>query len=270
MSVPDYHTHTVRCGHATGRAADYVNEAHRNGLPAIGIADHLPLLHAKDLSLAMDLADLEDYVREVQDLQRTFPGYVLLGIEADYRPDTLDDLRSLLCSYPFQYVIGSVHYLEGWGFDDPRYSNGFEERDIDHIYRDYFDLVGDAAECRLFTILGHLDLVKKFGHRPRNRLEAHVETLAARIARSGSIVEVNTAGLRRPAAEIYPSRDMLEVLKRRDIPITFGSDAHRPSEVGLGFGAALDLVRLCGYTQYAVIMPTAGSTGRIQLHSLPL
>ena len=107
----------------------------------------------------MAVCDLGDYVAEVQALKAADPGYVLLGIEADYRPQTVTEVQALLDSYPFDYVIGSVHHLGTWGFDDPCQMDEYDERDINDVWVEYFELVGDAAESGLFTILG-LDLVK--------------------------------------------------------------------------------------------------------------
>jgi histidinol-phosphatase (PHP family) len=85
VRLPDYHTHTVRCGHAVGEPGEYVLAAQKMGLIGIGIADHLPLLPEPDPEISMSAGDLPRYVAEVQALKAGFPGYVLLGVEADYR-----------------------------------------------------------------------------------------------------------------------------------------------------------------------------------------
>ena len=243
MRIPDYHTHTSRCGHAIGHATDYVQAAQAMGLTGIGVADHLPLLPEPDSMLTMSLGDLPGYVSEIQGLKTAFPGYVLLGVEADYRPHTADDVRDLLDAYPFDYVIGSVHFLESWGFDDPRYLDQYDDRNIDAIWIEYFQLVGDAADSGLFTILGHLELVKKFGYRPTRALDKELSRLVERIAGAGVLVEINTAGLHKPVAEAYPSTDILRRLSEAGVPITFGSDAHQPEHVGRDFPHAVESAR---------------------------
>jgi histidinol-phosphatase (PHP family) len=251
MSCPDYHTHTSRCGHADGNAKAYVLAARTKGLAAVGISDHLPLLPEADTSIAMDLSDLDDYVQEIQELKARFPGYVLLGIEADYRPGTIARVAELLGNYPFDYVLGSVHYLGEWGFDQSQYASGFDARDIDEIYREYFELVGDSAETKLFTMVAHVDLVKKFGHRPHSSLQVDHDRLARRLAAAGVVVELNTAGLHKPVEEIYPSLPLLRSLRAHEVGITFGSDAHEPAHVGRDFAAATELARSAGYGHYA-------------------
>jgi histidinol-phosphatase (PHP family) len=271
MLLPDYHTHTHRCGHATGSPAEYVAAARAAGLLALGVADHIPLLPEPDPELSMPLEELADYVAEIEALKTTYPGYVLLGIEADYRPHTVDDLRELLQSHPFDYVIGSVHHLGDWGFDDPRQREEYAFRDIDDVWIEYLELVGDAAESGLFTVLGHLDLLKKFGHRPTRDLDRELERLAHRIARAGLVVEINTAGLHRPVGEAYPAVDILRRLQAAGVAVTFGSDAHSPAEVGRDFERAVALARTAGYADFAVLESAVngGERARVRLAPLP-
>ncbi|MCX8033573.1 MAG: histidinol-phosphatase HisJ family protein [Thermoleophilia bacterium] len=272
LPLPDYHTHTFRCGHASGSPADYVIEARSRGLIALGIADHLPLLPVRDPALSMSIDELPDYVAEIQQLKKQFPGFVLLGIEADYRPSTIYEVKDLLESYPFDYVIGSVHHLGDWGFDDPRQIARYQFEDIDDLWVEYLELVGDAAETGLFTILGHLDLMKKFGHRPNRPLDKELDALAGRVARAGVVVEINTAGLRRPAREPYPGLDILRRLNEHGVPITFGSDAHDPSEVGADFARALQLAKQAGYREYVLLRPSAlpNPSSPVMLEKRPL
>lgn len=270
MRLPDYHTHSQRCGHASGRPLEYVRAAQDKRLSGIGIADHLPLLPRSDPELTMDVAALPGYVAEVQALKSDFPGYVLLGVEADYRPDTVSAVRDLLDAYPFDYVIGSVHFLDDWGFDDPRFISEYAERDIDEVWVQYLQLAGDAAESGLFTIMGHLDLVKKFGYRPTRTLERELTRLVDRIARAGVLVEINTAGLHKPIAEAYPDPDILRRLHDAGVAITFGSDAHKPEHVGRDFPYAAALARDAGYAEYASLEANpAGGQATVRSNPLP-
>jgi histidinol-phosphatase (PHP family) len=270
MRCPDYHTHTSRCGHAIGGPADYVKTALEVGLSGVGIADHFPLLPEPDCSVAMSLRELSGYVAEVQALQNQHPGYVLLGIEADYRPHTIDQVRTMLAAQPFDYVIGSVHFIGEWGFDDERQIDEYSGRNIDTVWLDYLELVGDAAESGAFTILGHLDLAKKFGYRPSRALDPEIDRLVERIAATQVLVEINTAGLRKPVEEIYPAPAILSKLCRAGVNITFGSDAHRPNEVGRDFDLAVRFAKAAGYSEFAVLRPSPGDErASIELEPLP-
>lgn len=270
LSLPDYHTHTARCGHAVGSAADYVEAARSLGLSGIGISDHLPLLHTTDPAVTMGLDELPAYVAEVQEQKARYPGYVYLGIEADYCRETIQDVVELLRTYPFDYVIGSVHFLDGWGFDDPSRVIEFEKRDVDEIYRAYYARLEEAAGQGVFTILGHLDLVKKFGHRPVASLEPEIERVALQMARRGVVAEINTSGLHKPVAEIYPSAQVLAILQKSGVAVTFGSDAHAPAEVGRDLAAAVRAVSDVGFESYAHLTPgPSGARAIIGRRSVP-
>ncbi|NPV60650.1 MAG: histidinol-phosphatase HisJ family protein [Actinobacteria bacterium] len=249
----DLHLHTSRCGHAEGRLEDYALEAERGNLAGIGFSDHFPLLHTRDADLSMSMEELPSYVREVVELREAFPGlWVGLGIEVDYLPETAGRLEDLLNLFPFDYIIGSVHFIDGWGFDDPRYVSEYSGRDLFTLWERYFELLGDAAESGLFDLLAHPDLIKKFGFRPREDVTHLYENCLDRVAAAGIALEVSTAGLRKPVGEIYPSEDFLRMCRERDIEVTLGSDAHRPEEVGYRFGEALALLRKVGYQEVVV------------------
>jgi len=253
LNLVDYHMHTVRCGHAEGHMEEYAARALEIGLREIGLSDHLPLLHVEDTTLAMSLEELPLYVREVGELREQFPRLpIRLGIEVDYIPGYEERISSILAQHPFDYIMGSVHFVDGWCFDDPRNLDGYEGRDLFHLWRRYFDLLGDAAECGLFDILAHPDLIKKFGFRPDADVTHLYRDCLDRVAAAGIAVEVSTAGLRKPVGEIYPGEDFLRLCHDRGIAATLGSDAHRPVEVGDRFEEALRLLRRVGYGEVAV------------------
>ncbi len=252
----DYHLHTFRCGHARGRMADYVRAARKRGLREIGFADHIPLYFCpperRPPALAMTESELPRYVDDVLGLRAANPDLpVRLGIEADYVPGREAELAALLSKYPFDYVLGSIHYIDGWGFDQPGLRDGYRNWDPDALYRRYFLLVQEAARSGLFDVLAHPDLLKKFDYRPSGDLTGLYRETALVIAGAGACIEVNTAGLRAPAAEIYPHPAFLAVCRELNIPVTLGSDAHLPEHVGFGFPEAVALLRRAGYDQVA-------------------
>ena len=153
--------------------------------------------------------------------------------------------------YDWDYVLGGVHFIDDWGFDDSRYVAGFDNWDIDALYARYFDLIGASAETGLFDTIAHSDLVKKFGHRPGGDLSELYTRLAARLSNAGVCVEVNTGGLRKPVAEMYPHPDLLRAYHAAGVPVTLGSDAHAPNEVAADLSAATSLLENVGYTTYA-------------------
>lgn len=252
MSV-DYHIHTSRCGHAEGSMVEYVCRARDLALKQIGFADHLPLLTKQDMTLTMPVEQLDGYVQEIEQLREEFPDIgIKTGIEADYLPGMERDTAQLINSYGFDYVIGSVHFIDGWGFDDSRYLEGYENRDIYEIYEEYFGLVAGAARSGLFDVIGHLDLIKKYNFKPDRDITDLVEGTIAAIKEAGICIEINTGGLRKPTGEMYPGHEILRRCFNAGIPITLGSDAHSPNQVGMDFDMAIAVAKQAGYDRLAV------------------
>jgi histidinol-phosphatase (PHP family) len=256
--IADYHIHTRMCRHAQGEAREYVERAIALGMTEMGFTDHLPFLggwtpkYVPPDDWAMDMTELDGYVTLVQGLQREYRDdvRVLLGIEADYIEDTLEETARVLDEYPFEYVIGSVHLVgDGYPFDHPAMRDRLSDYGIDRIYLESLELVAAAAGSGLFQIMGHIDQAKKYGFRPND--EAAVGAAASRallaIAAAGVALELNTAGLRKPAAEVYPGPTLLREAAGLGIPLVLGSDAHKPGDVGHGFDEAAGLARAAGY-----------------------
>jgi histidinol-phosphatase (PHP family) len=174
---------------------------------------------------------------------------VRLGIEADYFPGAEGAIRAVQASAPFDYTIGSVHWIGPWGFDLLGVEGLWAGRDVEEMYRQYFGLLGQAARSGLFQIMAHPDLIKVMGHRPSSALDldALYAGAAEAFAASGVAVEVSTAGFRKPVGELYPTPAFLRACFRRGVPLSLASDAHQPEDVGLDFEHAVALARDCGY-----------------------
>jgi histidinol-phosphatase (PHP family) len=248
----DYHNHTARCGHAEGSMEEYVERAIALGLREIGFADHLYLYFLpegqRDPSLAMAEEQLPGYVDSVLRLRQQYPEIaVRLGIEADYIPGQEELLQWALAPYPWDYVYGSIHFIDDWGFDDSRYIHRYDDWDLDGLYSRYFDLVKGAAASGLFDVMGHLDVIKKFGHRPKGDAAGLYASVAAALKDAGVAIEVSTAGLRKPVGEIYPGPDLLLGCARQGVPISLGSDSHKPEEVGFQLDWAVETAKAAGY-----------------------
>ena len=230
---------------------DYVATGRKLGMPEMGFADHLPLFHIEDPTLTMCREDLPVYVEKVKELQQANPDFpIRLGMEADFVREHLNDVAAALASYDFDYVYGSVHFLGGWGFDQSRFKYEFERRDINEVYEIYFRSVIEAARTGLFDVMTHLDVVKKYGHRPTIDMSPLYHEVAEVLGKSNVAIELNSSGLHKPVGEIYPGLELLKIMRQQGVPITFGSDAHSPSHVGRDFDELLSLARSAGYTDY--------------------
>lgn len=249
----DSHMHTPLCKHAVGAPAEYVQAAREAGLWGIVITDHSPMPAWFDPEVRMELAELPFYHTMLEKLRAEAGGfYVGIGLEADFHPGTEYFVRKLRAQYDYDYIIGSVHYIGAWPFDNPRYLSEFEERDLREVYRSYFKLVADAARTGLFHAIGHLDLPKVMGFRPPEGYADLAEEALQVIAGEGLALDVNTAGWRKKAAEIYPSPELLARAFGLKIPVVLGSDAHRPQDVAHRFADAVAVLRRVGYRQAVV------------------
>jgi len=254
MSIPvvDYHMHTPLCGHAVGDPREYAMRAFESGLTEIGFSDHAPMFAHADPKIAMRMDQLPTYHQMIKDVRKQFGKKIniKIALEADFMVGHEEDTRKLLAAYPYDYVIGSVHFIGSWGFDNPFDVASWQGKNIDQVYRDYYKLLRLSAQSKLFDIMGHVDLVKKFGHRPVSDMTTEIMATAEIFKSCGVAVEINTAGLRKPVNEMYPSLKALEIYCQEGVLLTFGSDAHNPKEVRADFDKALELARAAGYQEY--------------------
>ncbi len=246
----DYHMHTPLCRHASGEPVEYARQALAMGLTEIGFSDHSPMRRDDFDNWRMRLDQLEVYVENVRRAQREFPQLTIrLALEVDYLPGHEDWIAELAARHPWDYLIGSVHYVsETWDIDNPAKLAELKQRDAYEVWALYFERLTMAAASGLFEIIGHADLPKKFGIRPDRDCRPLYASFLQAAAKAGCAMELNTAGLRKDCREIYPGRELLAMAFAQQVPITFGSDAHAPGEVGLNFGEALALARGVGYT----------------------
>jgi histidinol-phosphatase (PHP family) len=257
--IVDYHMHLRdRHGSEPGgrylveRLELYVEQARRAGVDEIGISDHG--YHFRQGEALFDLPwmqerwgdDLDEYVAAVEEgKRRGLPAK--LALEVDFVPGRTEELREILAPYPWDYLLGSIHFVDGVSVDmDPAFA---KERG----WRAYFSTLAEAAASGLFDVLSHPDLVKFFGRRPAPEVveELH-ETAAAAIAGSGVCVEVSAAGLHKPVGEIYPDAGFLRRCRELGVPITLASDAHEPAHVGRDVDRAVAHARAAGYETVTV------------------
>jgi histidinol-phosphatase (PHP family) len=249
------------------RIEEYVRVAESRGVERICITEHLfrfeeafSLLHGwwdddPDPALAGMVSQywgddvsgsVADYVRVVEEAKRAgLP--VLLGLEMDWIRGREDVLRRFLAPYDWDIVLGSVHYIGAWGFDDSRFLDEWSRRDVAGAWADYASLVRELALTGLADALSHPDLPKVFGHRPPDETPLH-DAILEGARTTGAAIELNSNGIRK-CNEIYPALPLLARAREYDLPITLASDAHTPDRTGENFDDLVAWARRAGYDE---------------------
>jgi len=242
----DLHNHTTRCNHAKGSMQSYVERAIELGIDIYGFSEHAPMDFDEHYRLKFE--EMEAYTKDVKNLQEQYKDKIkiLLGYEVDYLKGHMD---KRVLSSEVDYLIGSIHFLGEWGFDNPEFNHEYKNRNIDDIWQEYFDNIESMANTGYFDIVGHLDLIKIFNFMPKKDIRLIAKNALNAIKRANMVLELNTAGLRKPCKEIYPASSLLELACELNIPITFSSDAHAIGQVGYKYSEAVKLAKNVGYTQ---------------------
>ncbi|MBI5395786.1 MAG: histidinol-phosphatase [Verrucomicrobia bacterium] len=250
----DHHMHTPLCKHATGPMEDYIERGIELGLRAVGFADHNPLPNGRGADVRMAESELDGYVQKVLDLQYRYRGKieVLLGLEMDYVEGLEPYLEKQVARYPWDYVIGGIHYLDAdcrvtsW----PRKFKG----DVAWLYGRYFELMRKMVRSGLCDIVAHFDVPKRSGCPPAEAQAEDITQTLQEIARARVCMEINTSGyrhaeLREP--EPYPSAAIVEQAMALGVTLMVNSDAHAPDQVGFRFAEVEGFLRWKGCARLA-------------------
>ena len=177
-------------------------------------------------------ADLDTYVDAV--LEAKAAGLpVVLGLEVDHYAGRMDKVAAVLDGYPFDVLLGSVHWVGAWGFDqlgDAAVDAEWERRSIESVWDAYTDALEELAASGVCDVLAHPDLAKVSGRRPAVPDEWY-DRMAEAAASSGMAAEVSSAGWRKPAAEAYPAPALLSRFRKAGVPATTASDSHGLGDV---------------------------------------
>jgi len=247
--IVDYHMHLrdsqERIAHTADAVEPFVETAAEHGVDEIGFTEHVYYFRQTrplwDLPYQTErcVYDLDAYVDAVVEAKRRgLP--VKLGLEVDYAGGWQDELDAILEPYPWDYLLGSVHWIDGLAVDSSPNAGVWAEWPVEEVWRRYFEALAELAASGHVDVLAHPDLPKIFGRRPE-RIE--YPPLA------GVALEISTNGRYKPVGELYPD---LELLHAAGLPVTLASDAHVPENVGRDFELALELARAAGYETVTV------------------
>ncbi len=262
LELINTHCHSKYCGHGEGEIEEYVIDAEEAGLTTLAFTEHYPLSSDFDPDeyLSVPASSMTAYRDAVEEARKAYPDLtIILGLEMDYLGDdedrniTADDLA------PFELILGSVHFVDKWAFDDPSQRERWDEPGAaDAIWSRYFELWCQAAadKNQPFDVMSHPDLAKKFAFYPSYDLKPLYEQAAEAAKAGGRMIEVNTSGSYYACAEMFPAPDLLQAFCKAGIPCTVGTDAHVPKNVARDIERAYALMYDAGYRVVTVSTST--------------
>lgn len=247
--MTSYHVHT-RWSDGVAAIGEVVAAAASLGLDEVGISDHyVRYPTGVQLEWSMPTDRLREYVEEVRQAAQAAADVTLrLGLEVDYLPETIAETLDAIGGIGFDYLIGSVHFIDGFPVDGHRrYWDALTQDEVDETWRAYYRRLADMAATGAFDIVGHFDLPKKFGHGPRADLREEAMAAMDAVAASGMVMEINTSGWHQPAREVYPAPWIIGEARRRGVEVVITADAHTPKYLTRDFGPAAEEAIQAGY-----------------------
>lgn len=186
-----------------------------------------------------------DFMNRVKDTK--YPVKVKFGLEVCYIPETADILAEILKNYDFDFLTGSVHWIDGWGFDHMGQKELWESKNVEEVYKRYYDIMFQLCESGLFGGLAHPDSIKCFGYKPDIDLTDCYQKLAELLNKHGMYAE-NSGGLRlnySPDLELGLNPQLLSILRKNNVRIETASDAHQQRDVGANIRELEGMLKCC-------------------------
>lgn len=262
----DYHMHFEYGDYDEGWVQGFFDAAARRGLDEIGISEHshtfpeFERLYYDDLTLDESEVgrfqrswlkknkfkhSLDDYFRFMDRLKSKHA--VKTGIEVcNFRDQSA--VKKILDGWQFDYVIGSVHFIDGWGFDASALIDEWSRRDLRDLYDRYATEIERLASSGLYDILGHPFNLRLFNVLPTFDETEYLERAARALSKAGMAIDINTGTkYRYPIGEISPYAKFMEIAAKYQLPIITSSDAHQPEDCGRFIDEAIEYARGFGY-----------------------
>jgi len=256
----NYHLHNQYSADGRGSAEETCRAAVELGFDEISFTNHVEVFNAETGDWEVDLVEarqrFEQQQHEIERLQPEYPELrILLGVEYEFRPEWVEILEALTDSVDFDLIIGSVHVVDGHQVSGGSVGNYFKDRDVSDTYGRYFEVVDEMLEWGGFDVVGHLDLVKRFGAKyygpfDAKPFESQVRGVLEKMVAKGLGLEVNTSGVVQAPAEPYPGLDILRWAKEaQTATVTIGTDSHVPTSFEQGWEVGDLLLRRTGFTE---------------------
>lgn len=272
--MKDYHLHLwphdqVAYSTNMDQLSDYVSKAQELSISEIAITEHLfrfkqagqavgswwQASEQDNLKQAVSRywkhhcsVDLDEYVEVILQAKAQLP--ILLGLEVDFYPNQMDKVKQLLDPYPFDVLLGSVHWIDNWLFDDlddDIFAQRWVGANVDQVWEQYTQRVELLAQSGVCDVLAHPDVIKLNGQIPKDP-QRFYDRMAKALSRADMAAEVSSAGWAKPVGQYYPDVDLLRTFYQQGVPITLASDAHYESGIGFRFLDLVGEIKKIGYT----------------------
>ncbi len=244
--VSDYHNHPqahrLDLHYSPEVLQPWADKARSLGLKDLALTDH------DRYKAGVNFAEIDKLRERNPDIK------IRSGIELDNDPETSADGRRWVEANwdKLDFVLGSVHFVEGFPFDHPNYISEYDKHDINDLYRGYYAEIQRTAKSGLVDGIGHLDLICIFNYFPTEDMTGLYEETLDVIKAANVTMEINTAGFRKPIGRQYPDLDLIRRAVAKQIPLTISSDAHAAKDLNLNYDKLELILREVGVTEVAV------------------
>jgi histidinol-phosphatase (PHP family) len=258
----DYHVHTGYTFDATGSVDDYCKAAQEKGIEEIAFTNHLnfgKFKETKEINVpnkfiaTIDIDKIPKYYEDVEAARKLYKLKIRFGFEVDYFKDHEKMIEKILSEYPIDFVMGTPHFVNGYPVSSEFNSvNLFKGKDVFSVYMKYFERLKGAIESKLFDVMAHPDIVARYALNyekiPFERYRKQIDAIVDSLLDCNVGIEVNTSGYSKDLNDSSPNLDFLRICKEKGLEIiTIGSDAHKPSNVGLNLEKGMEKLRTAGY-----------------------
>lgn len=260
--ISDYHIHSPYCGHAQGKIIDYVETAIHMGMNEICFTDHLGRYYLTESQKkrywdwGMNAHNLARYFLELEDVINTYKDRITIrtGLEIDYIEGAEDLIMPLIKKYSFDFLLGSIHCLPTFGW---KHIANYSGQDLWSLFEEYFRVAKAIVSIGIFDSLAHIDFIWRYAKWPTKKsikVFNYIEDIVQTAVSNNMAIEINSNGYL--WSQIYtvhggdPFEILLESIKTHNVPITIGSDAHKPEFIGKAFPELANMLKIKGVTQY--------------------
>lgn len=259
----DGHVHLERGPYTKEWMAKFIRQAEQMGITELYLLEHthrfeefLDLYESifKDTLVSKEQKEwfyknpklkLQEYIDFITQMKKeNWPIKIKYGLEVCYFPEKEEFLRQRLNTYNWDFLTGSVHWIEGWGFDNPKTKWSWEYKDVDETYEKYYSIMMQLVNSKLFNTLAHPDSIKCFGYSPDKELRNTYIHLAKALSENNMKTEFSTGlWINYGRHQLGMNRELLKVLLEHNVEIVTVSDAHRPEDVGKGIEESLEILK---------------------------